>query len=83
MDKNSLKKILNLGTMMFMQYMLMAVWWVPLAAYLVNMELSGWYRSLILSSMAIGSMASAIIGMLADRYFASEKVLAILITPHF
>ncbi len=27
--------------------------------------------------MAIGSVASSIIGMVADRYFASEKVLAV------
>jgi nucleoside transporter len=54
-----------------------AVWWVPLAAYLANLQMSGMQKSLILSSMAIGSMASPIIGMLADRHFASEKVLAV------
>jgi nucleoside transporter len=68
---------LNLGLMMFMQYLIFAIWWVPLAAYLANLNMNGMQRSLILSSMAIGSMASPIIGMLADRHFASEKVLAI------
>lgn len=76
--QNTLKVTLNLGGMMLMQYMLFAVWWVPLAAYLANLNMSGIQKSLILSSMAIGSMASPIIGMLADRYFASEKVLAVL-----
>lgn len=62
---------------MFMQYIMFAVWWVPLAAYLANLQMTGIQKSLILSSMAIGSMASPIIGMLADRHFASEKVLAV------
>lgn len=69
--------IQKLGLMMFMQYMQFAVWWVPLAAYLANMDMTGTQKSLILSSMAIGSMASPIIGMIADRHFPSEKVLAV------
>ncbi len=68
---------LSLGLMMFMQYMMFAVWWIPLAAYLTNLNIGGLQKSLILSSMAIGSMASPVIGMIADRYFASEKVLAV------
>lgn len=69
---------MNLGVMMFMQYLLIAVWWVPLAAYLANLGMSTGQKSLILSSMALGSMASPIIGSIADRHFSSEKVLAIL-----
>ncbi len=68
----------KLFLMMFMQYMMFAVWWIPLAAYLANLGMSGTQKSLILSSMAIGSMASPSIGMLGDRYFSSEKVLAAL-----
>lgn len=68
----------RLSLMMFFQYMLFAVWWVPLAAYLTNMNIEGTQKALILSSMAIGCIASPIIGMIADRYFASEKVLAVL-----
>ena len=64
--------------MMFSQYMLFAVWWVPLASYLTNMNVVGTQKALILSSMAIGCMASLMIGMIADRFFASEKVLATL-----
>ena len=76
--QNTTKTILNLGFMMLMQYLLFAVWWVPLAAYLANLNMSGMQKSLILSSMAVGSMASPLIGMIADRHFASEKVLAVL-----
>ena len=65
----------KLSLMMFLQYMMYAVWWVPLAAYLTNLEVSSTEKALILSSMAIGCIASPIIGMLADRFFASQKVL--------
>lgn len=68
---------IRLAVMMFMQYLMFAVWWVPLAAYLTTMGFSESASSWILSSMAIGCIASPIIGMIADRYFASEKVLAV------
>ena len=68
----------KLSLMMFFQYMMFAVWWVPLAAYLSNMGVGGIQKSLLLSSMAIGCMASPIIGMIADRYFSGQKVLAVL-----
>jgi nucleoside transporter len=64
--------------MMFLQYLLLAVWWVPLAAYLTNIGVEGSQKALILSSMALGSMISPIIGMLADRYFSSEKVMTVI-----
>ncbi len=65
----------KLSLMMFLQYMMYAVWWVPLAAYLTNLEVSSTEKAFILSSMAIGCLASPVIGMLADRFFASQKVL--------
>jgi len=64
--------------MMFFQYMTYAVWWVPLAAYLTNMDIGTTQKALILSSMAIGCLASPVIGMLADRYFPGQKVLFVL-----
>jgi nucleoside transporter len=66
----------KLSSMMLLQYMMYAVWWVPLAAYLTNLEVGSTQKALILSSMAIGCMASPLIGMLADRFFAAQKVLA-------
>ena len=69
----------QLCTMMFMQYMLSAVWWVSLAAYLSHtLKLEVYQVSLVLSAMAIGAMASSFIGAIADRYFAAEKILAVL-----
>lgn len=69
---------LRLYLMMFFQYMMYAVWWVPLAAYLTNLEVPGTQKAMILSSMAIGCMASPVIGMIADRYFSGQKVLFVL-----
>ncbi len=73
---NTLKTGIQLRLMMLMQYLLFAIWWVPLAAYLTNMGIEGLEKTLILSSMAIGSMASPILGALADRAFSAQKVLA-------
>lgn len=67
-----------LSAMMFFQFMMLAVWFVPLAAYLDRVGVGGMYRALILSSMAIGCLFSPIVGMIADRHFAGQKVLAAL-----
>jgi nucleoside transporter len=71
-------KRFRLYVMMFFQYMMYAVWWVPLAAYLTNMDVATTQKAFILSSLAIGCIASPIIGMIADRYFAAQKVLIVL-----
>lgn len=71
--------IVRLGVMMFMQYFLLAVWWVPMATYLANtLQLEVFQVSLILCAMAVGSMASPFVGVIADRYVSGEKVLAVL-----
>lgn len=73
------KVFFKLCIMMFMQYFIFAVWWVPFAAYLEkSLKLDMSEVSLILCAMAIGSMASSVIGVIADRRFSSEKVLAVL-----
>ena len=66
----------KLSLMMFLQFMTLAVFWQQLDPYLDTLGgMSSVQKSWILSSMAIGCLASPIIGMLADRYFASQKVL--------
>lgn len=69
--------VLRLGAMMFFQYMMFAVWWIPLAAYLAHLELSRTLTAFILSSMAFGSVGAPLVGMLADRYFSGRTVLAV------
>jgi nucleoside transporter len=81
-QRTSLKTSASLALMMFMQYMLISVWWVQLASFLQKASFDGapadpvmhW---LILSTMAIGSMCSPVIGGLAGRYFSSQKVLMV------
>ena len=73
------KVFFQLYIMMFMQYFIFAVWWVPFAAYLSNtLQLEVRQVSFILCAMAIGSMASPFIGFIADRSFPAQKVLAVL-----
>ena len=68
---------IKLGFMMFMQYLLLAVWWVSFAVYLNNLSyIESNQMGILLSSMAIGSMAAPLIGVIADRYVSSEKLLA-------
>lgn len=69
---------IRLSLMMFLQFMMFAVFWVSLATYLENVGVKESLRALAMSSMAIGCLASPIIGMIADRHFASQKVLAVL-----
>jgi nucleoside transporter len=66
----------KLSVMMLLQYMMYAVWWVPLAAYLTNLEVGSTQKAFILSSMAIGCIVSPVIGMLADRFIPAQKVLS-------
>jgi nucleoside transporter len=68
----------KLSAMMFLQYMLLPVWFLPLFAYLKDLNMSATQSSWIMSSMALGCLASPLIGMVADRHFSSEKVLAVL-----
>ena len=78
MDKPSTSVRIRLSVMMFLQYMMFAVWWVPLAAYLVNMEIEGAYKAWILSVMPLGCLLAPVFCMVADRHFASQKVLTVL-----
>lgn len=78
MNGMSMNVRIRLSVMMFLQYMMLAVWSVPLAAYLTNMGVEGIYKATILSSMALGCMIAPIICMIADRHFASQKVLTVL-----
>jgi len=69
---------IRLSAMMFLQYMMVAVWWVPLAAYLKTVGVGAAYEALILSTMALGCLTSPLVGMIADRHFAGQHVLFVL-----
>lgn len=68
----------RLSGMMFLQYMLVPVWFQPLATYLEGLNMSGVQIGWIMSSMALGCLTSPLVGMVADRHFSSERVLGTL-----
>ncbi len=78
MEEASLGVRIRLSIMMLLQYMMFAVWWVPLAAYLKNADVSANYQAWILSVMPLGCLVSPIVCMVADRHFPSQKVLTVL-----
>ncbi|HAJ99808.1 MAG TPA: MFS transporter [Bacteroidales bacterium] len=78
MDKVTSRQVLvSLSIMMFFQYMMFAVWWVPLAAYLANLDVSRTMTALILSSIAFGSVVSPLVGNLADKFVRAQHLLAV------
>lgn len=78
MNGISMSVRIRLSAMMFLQYMMFAVWWVPLADYLTNTGIEGAYKAWILSVMPLGCLIAPVFCMVADRHFASQKVLTVL-----
>jgi nucleoside transporter len=64
---------------MFLQYYIWGSWYVSLGSYLSGLNFSGVEIGAAYGAFAIGSMISPFfVGLIADRYFASEKLLGVL-----
>ena len=69
---------LRLGIMMLLQYMLMASFFEQLALFLKNISMSSFMIATIMATLGWGSLVAPFVGMLADRLFNGERVLAAL-----
>lgn len=77
-DQSSLK--LKLCVFMFLQYFIWGSWYVSMGAYLANaLKFEGAQIGAAYGAFAIGAIiAPFFVGLIADRYFASEKLLCAL-----
>lgn len=71
-----MKKTILLSLMMFVQFMMLPVWFVPMFPYVKAMPGGEDWALWCGLIMGFGTFTSPIVGMIADRFFNAERVLA-------
>lgn len=71
---------IQLSTMMFLEFFVWGAWFVTLGTFLINnLHASGAETGAVFSTQSWGAIiAPFIIGLIADRYFNAEKIMAVL-----
>jgi nucleoside transporter len=70
----------RLSLMMFLNYVIWGAWYVTIGTYLTaTLKFSGFETGQVFGTTALASMISPFfVGLFADRFFSSERVLAVL-----
>ena len=71
---------IRFSLMMFLNYVIWGAWYVTLNTYLtINLKFTGTQAGAVFGTTALASIVSPFfVGLIADRFFASERVLAVL-----
>ncbi|ACE85317.1 nucleoside permease [Cellvibrio japonicus] len=71
---------LKLSTMMFLEFFIWGAWFVTMGTFLAQaFSATGVQTGMAYNTQAIGAIvAPFIIGLIADRFFAAQKILAVL-----
>jgi nucleoside transporter len=72
---------LQLSAMMFLNFFIWGIWFVTMSTYLMkgNIGASGGQTGLAYGTQCLGAIiAPFIIGMIADKFFAAQKILGVL-----
>jgi nucleoside transporter len=70
---------LQLSAMMFLNFFIWGAWYVTMNSYLTSIGATGTQIGLAYGTQALGAIiAPFFIGLIADRYFAAQKILGLL-----